>query len=199
VRRAAVGFGNPKPTAAKLALFMVTPLAAGEGTVAMRAVVQRVASASVRVNGVVVGEVGRGLLVFLCAMEGDTASDAQWLCRKLVGLRVFADADGRMNLDLGGVSSEGSGVLVVSQFTLSADLRPKTAKGNRPAFTRAMAPGLAAEMVASCVELLRAQLVPLGHQVQTGQFGADMAVSLVNDGPVTLIFDTRDMQGVTDG
>lgn len=166
----------------------------------MRAVVQRVTSANVRVDGTVVGEIGRGLLVLLCAMEGDTATDVAWLCRKLVGLRVFADSDGRMNLDLAGVpAGNGSGMLVVSQFTLSAELRPRTAKGNRPAFTRAMAPGSAAALVTSCVEQLTAQLAPYGHRVATGQFGADMAVSLVNDGPVTLIFDTRDTPGATDG
>ena len=166
----------------------------------MRAVVQRVASASVRVDGELVGEIGRGLLVFLCAMEGDTVADAEWLCRKLAGLRVFADHEGRMNLDLANLRAcEGSGILVVSQFTLSADLRPKTAKGNRPAFTRAMSPGPAALLVASCVDVLRGQLAAHGHKVATGQFGADMAVSLVNDGPVTLFLDSDDVQGARDG
>jgi D-tyrosyl-tRNA(Tyr) deacylase len=165
----------------------------------MRAVVQRVTSASVRVGGEVVGEIGRGLLVFLCAMEGDTAADAEW-CRKLVGLRVFADHEGRMNLDFASLpAGEGSGLLVVSQFTLSADLRPKTAKGNRPAFTRAMAPGPAASLVASCVDVLRGQLAVHGHKVATGQFGADMHVSLVNDGPVTLVLDSDDVRGARDG
>ncbi len=164
----------------------------------MRAVVQRVTSAAVRVDGEVVGAIGRGLVVLLCAMEGDTMADAEWLCRKVAGVRVFPDSDGRMNRDLAGVpAGEGSGLLVVSQFTLAADLRPNTAKGNRPAFTRAMAPESAAALVASCVELLRTQLAPSGHQVASGQFGADMAVSLVNDGPVTLVFDSRNAQGAT--
>lgn len=166
----------------------------------MRAVVQRVSSASVTVDGQTVGAIGRGLLVLLCAMEGDTDADATWLCRKLASLRVFSDADGKMNLDLAAVpATNGSGMLVISQFTLSADLRPKTAKGNRPAFTRAMAPASATVLVERCVALLRGHLAPAGHVVATGQFGADMAVSLVNDGPVTLVFDSRDVQGAIDG
>ncbi len=166
----------------------------------MRAVVQRVQSASVTVDGQVVGAIDRGLLVLVCALEGDTQDDADWLCRKLVALRVFADANGKMNLALSAVpATKHSGMLVVSQFTLAAELRPKTAKGNRPSFTQAMQPELAERLVGDCVVQLRAALAGFGHSVACGRFGADMAVALVNDGPVTLVFDSRDLQGATDG
>ena len=158
----------------------------------MRAVVQRVREARVTVDGEVVGEVGRGLLVLLCAMEGDVAADADWLLRKLVALRIFPDEAGRMNLGLDAVvGSRNAGVLVVSQFTLSADLTPKQAKGNRPAFVKAMGPAAASMMVDAFVAALSSALGPQGLHVATGRFGADMQVGLVNDGPVTLWFDSR--------
>jgi D-tyrosyl-tRNA(Tyr) deacylase len=113
---------------------------------------------------------------------------------------VFPDASGKMNLDLAGIPVIArSGVLVVSQFTLAADLRPGSAKGNRPSFTQAMSPSLASALVDACVMQLRAGLVNVGHQVACGRFGADMAVALVNDGPVTLVLDSRDLQGARDG
>lgn len=165
----------------------------------MRAVVQRVSEARVVIDGEVVGAIGRGLLVLLCAMDGDVEADAAWILRKLVALRVFPDVEGRMNLALteppvGGATalSGPSGVLVVSQFTLAADLTPKRAKGNRPAFTRAMAPAPAAVMIAGFVKELRLLLAPSSGVVATGRFGADMKVGLINDGPVTLFFDSRD-------
>lgn len=162
----------------------------------MRAVVQRVSEARVTVDGEVVGDVGRGLLVLLCAMEGDRDADLDWVLRKVIALRVFPDADGRMNealTALPAVTDAGpSGLLVVSQFTLSADLSPKTAKGNRPAFTQAMAPGAASVTVDAFVDRARAALSATGHRVATGVFGADMKVSLVNDGPVTLCLDSCD-------
>ena len=169
----------------------------------MRAVVQRVSEARVSVDGEVVGEIGRGLLVLLCAMDGDVEGDLDWVLRKIIALRVFPDADGRMNealTALPATTEHGpTGLLVVSQFTLSADLSPKTAKGNRPAFTRAMAPVPASAMVDAFVERARAALTPDGHRVSTGVFGADMKVSLVNDGPVTLCFDSRDIVAGTSG
>jgi D-tyrosyl-tRNA(Tyr) deacylase len=151
----------------------------------MRALVQRVSSAAVLVDGGVVGAIGPGLLVLACAMDGDTDEDVAWLAAKLPALRVFPDAQDRMNLALG--DAPGRGLLVVSQFTLSADLGPGVSKGNRPAFTAAMAPAPAAAMVDDLVGRLRAA----GCTVETGRFGAHMAVQLVNDGPVTLWLDTR--------
>lgn len=166
----------------------------------VRAIVQRVSRASVEVDGVVVGAVGRGLLVLLCAMEGDTAADERWLLEKLVALRVFADADGKMNrsvVDLAVESADavdaveaGVGVLVVSQFTLAADLTPGRSKGNRPSFTRAAAPAAAREAVDRFVAALRTTL-PSTVAVAAGRFGADMKVTLVNDGPVTLWLDSE--------
>lgn len=163
----------------------------------MRAVVQRVAEARVVVDGAVVGEVGRGYLVLVCAMEGDTDVDLDWMLRKIVALRVFPDEAGKMNLAitalpaLPGVGDGGVGVLVVSQFTLSAALTPTTAKGNRPAFTGAMAPAQALALVERFVTGLRTALQPAGVKVAAGIFGADMKVGLVNDGPVTLWLDSR--------
>lgn len=158
----------------------------------MRAVVQRVHEARVLVDGEVVGEVGRGLLVLLCAMQGDVEADAEWMLRKVTALRIFADEAGRMNLGLEAVAGSAmAGVLVVSQFTLSADLTPKLAKGNRPAFIKAMAPVPAAVMVDAFAAAMTAALAPLGLRVATGRFGADMQVGLINDGPVTLWFDSR--------
>lgn len=144
----------------------------------MRAVVQRVTSASVRVEGELVGEIGRGLCVLVGATHTDTVESARRLAAKLAGLRVFADDAGAMNrsvLDVGGR------VLVVSQFTLYGD----AAKGRRPSFVAA-APGPVAEPL---VEAVVAGLEELGVEVASGRFGADMAVALVNDGPVTILLD----------
>ena len=145
----------------------------------MRAVVQRVARAQVDVEGAAVGAIGRGLLVLVGVAEGDTDADRGWLARKLPALRIFPDDDGKMNRSV--VDIAGS-ILVVSQFTLCADVT----KGTRPSFVAAMAPAEAARQVDALVAELRA-LVP----VQTGRFGADMQVSLVNDGPVTIWLDSR--------
>lgn len=150
----------------------------------MRALVQRVSSAAVVVDGEVVGRIGPGLLVLACAMAGDTDRDVAWLAAKLPALRIFPDAAGRMNTALG--DEPGRGLLVISQFTLSADLGPGVAKGNRPAFTAAMAPGPASAMVDDLIRRLRAG----GCVVEAGRFGAHMDVQLVNDGPVTLWLDT---------
>lgn len=145
----------------------------------MRALVQRVRSARVEVAGEVVGAIDVGLLVFVGAIEGDTHEDAAWVARKLPALRIFADENGKMNRS---VQEAGGKLLVVSQFTLAADI----GKGNRPSFTLALAPDAAKAMIEDMVATMRAA-VP----VATGRFGADMQVHLVNDGPVTVWLDSK--------
>ena len=144
----------------------------------MRAVLQRVAEARVRIDGAVVGEVGRGLLVLLGVAPGDSEEQARWLADKVVGLRIFADADDKMNLS---VAEVGGGVLVVSQFTLYGDC----SKGRRPSFIGAAPPETAIPLYEKFVEAVKANGVP----VATGRFGAMMQVELINDGPVTLILE----------
>ena len=144
----------------------------------MRAVVTRVSSASVSVGGAVVGEISGGFLVLLGVGPEDTEDQAQRLAEKICRARVFSDAAGKMNLDLAAV---GGSLLVVSQFTLYADLRSR-----RPGFSHAGPPDLADRLYEYFMDCCRAQ----GFSVQHGEFGADMAVSSVNDGPVTLLFDT---------
>lgn len=144
----------------------------------MRAVVQRVARAAVRVDGETVGEIGPGLLVLLGVAAGDGADLAEKLAAKIAKLRIFPDADGRFDRS---VADTGGAVLAVSQFTLHAD----TAKGNRPSFSAA-APGPEAEPL---YEAFCAALAAGGVPVQRGRFGAHMEVELVNDGPVTIILD----------
>jgi D-tyrosyl-tRNA(Tyr) deacylase len=144
--------------------------------------VQRVAEASVRVEGVVTGAIGPGLLVLVGITDGDGADDRDWLVRKLVALRVFDDAEGVMNRS---VQDVGGGVLAVSQFTLYASTR----KGNRPSYTAAARPEVAEPAFGAFVAALsQAQ----GKPVPTGMFGAHMAVRLINDGPVTIWLDSRD-------
>ncbi len=141
----------------------------------MKAVLQRVAQARVEIAGQVVGQIGPGLLVLLCAEHGDTDALAERLLAKILKLRIFSDAAGKMNLSLQDVAG---GLLVVSQFTLAADV----AGGNRPSFTGAAPPEEGRRLYSYFVERAR-----LAHSpVQTGQFGADMQVHLVNDGPVTI-------------
>ena len=146
----------------------------------MRAVLQRVSRARVVVGEEVTGAIGPGLLVLLGVAPGDTAAQAQWLADKVVGLRVFNDADGKMNLS---VADVGGAVLVVSQFTLYGDCR----KGRRPSFVEAAPPELAVPLYEAFVAAVRAQGIP----TETGRFGAMMQVELVNDGPVTLIVDSK--------
>lgn len=146
----------------------------------MKAVVQRVKSASVSVQGTVVGAIEHGLLVFLGVCVEDTEAQALQLSRKVAKLRIFADDKAPMNID---VQAVGGDILVVSQFTLHA----QTKKGNRPSFTEA-APGAMAEpLYLKFVESLRHET---NREIQTGRFGADMGVTLINDGPVTIILDT---------
>lgn len=147
----------------------------------MKAVLQRVARASVKVDGTVVSSIGSGLLVLLGVEQGDSEEDAGYLARKSTELRIFADENGKMNRSL---LEEGGALLAVSQFTLLADWR----KGRRPGFTRAAAPDTGQGLYLSFVEAVRR----LGVSVSTGVFGAHMEVELVNDGPVTLILDTRE-------
>lgn len=144
----------------------------------MRALLQRVSAASVRVGGATVGEIGRGFLVLLGVTHGDSAEDAAWLAHKVAGLRLFDDDAGKMNL---GLDDVGGAVLVVSQFTLYGDAR----KGRRPSFIDAADPAVAEPLVDHFAATLRG----LGLEVATGVFGAHMEVALVNDGPVTLLIE----------
>ena len=146
----------------------------------MRAVVQRVTRARVVIDGEAVGDIGQGLLVLLGVTHSDTAEVAAWLADKIVGLRVFNDADGKMNLS---VADVGGGVLVVSQFTLYGDCQ----KGRRPSFIDAARPEVAIPLYEAFVNGVKA----LGVPPATGRFGAMMQVELVNDGPVTLIVDSK--------
>lgn len=146
----------------------------------MRALLQRVAEASVTVDGEVVGRIGPGLLVFVCAMPGDTEETSAKLAAKISKLRLFRDDAGKMNLSL---AQTGGAALVVSQFTLAAD----TSRGNRPGFSGAADPARAE----SLYEQFARDLAALGIPVATGRFGADMDVALVNDGPVTIWLDTQ--------
>ena len=146
----------------------------------MRAVVQRVSSASVQVEGAVVGEIGHGLLVLLGVARDDTPDDAALVAAKVAGLRIFDDEAGKMNR---AVADVGGSVLVVSQFTLLGDCRG----GRRPSYIEAAAPEIANALYETVVGALRA----MGLTVATGVFRAQMAVALVNDGPVTLLLDSR--------
>ena len=146
----------------------------------MRALLQRVTQASVSVEGTTVGQCGAGLLILVCAMQGDTESQADHLASKIAKLRVFKDENGKMNRSVRDI--EGS-ALVVSQFTLAAD----TSRGNRPGFSTAAAPADGQRLY----EYFAAQVQAQGVPVATGRFGADMKVSLVNDGPITIWMDTE--------
>lgn len=147
----------------------------------MRAVVQRVSRAAVAVEGVSVAEIGPGLLVLLGVAADDSEEDVQWLATKIVRMRIFADEGQAMNRS---VVEAGGDALVVSQFTLQAS----TKKGNRPSFIAAARPETAVPLYESFVERLALEI---GRPVPTGRFGADMQVSLVNDGPVTIVIDSK--------
>ena len=147
----------------------------------MRIVLQRVKSASVSIDDVVVGKINQGFLLLVGVGPEDTSADASYLARKIAGMRIFSDENGKMNLSIDQI---GGKILSVSQFTLFAD----TKKGNRPSFTGAASPELATQLYEEFNELLRTEY---GLTVETGEFGADMQVSLVNDGPVTIILDTK--------
>ena len=147
----------------------------------MRALIQRVTNASVSVSGEVIGQCDAGLLILVCAMPDDDETTVDALAQKIAKLRIFKDDTGKMNLSL--LQSQGS-ALVVSQFTLAAD----TSRGNRPGFSGAAKPDIAKALYERFVSALQALEIP----TQTGEFGADMQVSLTNDGPVTLWIDTDD-------
>ncbi|MGB5781050.1 MAG: D-aminoacyl-tRNA deacylase [Eudoraea sp.] len=147
----------------------------------MRAVIQRVSSASVVVNNETISQIGWGFLVLLGIEDSDTSDDIVWLSKKIVNLRIFNDAHGVMNQSL---LETGGDAIVVSQFTLHA----ATKKGNRPSYIRAAKPDIAIPLYESFVNQMETEL---GKQIGTGVFGADMKVSLVNDGPVTIIIDTK--------
>lgn len=150
----------------------------------MRAVIQRVSSARVTIEGTIHGEIGPGLLVLLAVEEADTAADVEWLAGKIVRIRIFNDAAGMMNRSV--VDVEG-GILLVSQFTLFASTR----KGNRPSFIRSARP----ETAIPLCDVFRTEMERLlGRPVATGKFGAMMQVALVNDGPVTLMIDSKDRE-----
>lgn len=147
----------------------------------MRAVIQRVLEAAVTIDGETVSRIGSGLLVLLGVEEIDDATDVEWLAAKIAKMRIFSDAEGKMNL---AVTDTGGEVLVVSQFTLHAS----TKKGNRPSFIRAAAPGHSEPLYeAFCAAMERETGKPAGR----GVFGGDMKISLVNDGPVTIVIDSR--------
>jgi D-tyrosyl-tRNA(Tyr) deacylase len=149
--------------------------------VAMKALLQRVSSARVEIDGRSVGEIGNGLLVFLCAVKGDTDRDLEYIVKKVSKLRIFGDENGKMNLSIMDVKGR---VLVVSQFTLAASTR----KGNRPSFDTAESPERARALCDTFVMNVR----QAGLSVQTGVFAESMAVSLTNDGPVTILIDSRE-------
>src|ERR1700756_2151631 len=148
----------------------------------MRAVIQRVTHANCKVDGNITGEIGIGFLVLLGVEDADTTDDLQWLAQKIASMRIFGDENGLMNKALADVNGD---ILLISQFTLFA----QTKKGNRPGFIRAAKPDKAVPMYEQMIKTLEGLT---GKKVATGVFGADMKISLLNDGPVTIIMDTRD-------
>ncbi|MEA5139685.1 D-aminoacyl-tRNA deacylase [Arcicella rigui] len=147
----------------------------------MIAVIQRVSEASVSIEGNIKGAIQTGFLILLGITHHDTQEDVEWLSKKIVGMRIFSDEDGKMNLDLKSVNGN---ILLISQFTLHAS----TKKGNRPSFIEAARPEIAIPLYESMIQQLQKDL---GQAIQTGEFGADMKVSLVNDGPVTILIDSK--------
>lgn len=150
----------------------------------MRAVIQRVTEATVTINGNVKSQIGKGLLILLGIEESDTQEDIEWLSAKIVKLRVFGDDAGVMNLSVQDIDGE---IIVVSQFTLHA----KTKKGNRPSYIKAAGPQVAVPIYEAFIKKIEKDL---GKPIQTGEFGADMKVALINDGPVTIIIDTKNKE-----
>jgi D-tyrosyl-tRNA(Tyr) deacylase len=150
----------------------------------MRAVIQRVTGATVKIENILYSEIGKGLMVLVGIEETDNAEDIEWLCNKIVQLRIFNDTNGVMNLS---VAETGGEILAVSQFTLHAKIR----KGNRPSYIKAANPGIAIPLYNAFIERL-SQL--LGKKVKTGEFGAMMEVGIINDGPVTILIDTKNKE-----
>ncbi|MES2795786.1 MAG: D-aminoacyl-tRNA deacylase [Bacteroidota bacterium] len=147
----------------------------------MIAVIQRVSEASVKIDGYISGKINQGFLVFLGITHTDDYEDIDWLAKKIVGLRVFSDEEGKMNLDMAAVKGN---LLLISQFTLHSS----TKKGNRPSFIEAAKPEIAIPLYEKMIEKLNSIL---GKRIETGIFGADMKISLINDGPVTIIIDSK--------
>lgn len=150
----------------------------------MRTVIQRVSKASITIGGQVHSQIGWGLLVLLGIEDADTAEDIEWLSNKIVNLRIFDDAGGVMNES---VKDKNGDIILVSQFTLHAS----TKKGNRPSYIKASKPDVAVPLYEKMIEQLSADL---GKRIGTGEFGADMKVELVNDGPVTIVIDTKNKE-----
>ncbi len=150
----------------------------------MRAVIQRVSSANVTINNIVKSSIANGYMILLGVETNDTVEDADWLCNKIIQLRIFNDEAGLMNLDIKAVNGN---ILLISQFTLFASYK----KGNRPSFLQAARPQEAIPLYEYCINYLTQKL---NKPIATGTFGADMQVALVNDGPVTIIMDTKDKE-----
>src|SRR5215831_1685551 len=150
----------------------------------MRAVIQRVSKASVIIDGTVNGQIANGLLVFLGIEDNDTHSDIEWLSNKIINLRIFNDENGVMNISVKDVDGD---ILLISQFTLHAS----TKKGNRPSYIKASKPETAVPIYHKMIKQLS---IDLGKAIQTGIFGADMKVELLNDGPVTIIIDSKNKE-----
>jgi D-tyrosyl-tRNA(Tyr) deacylase len=147
----------------------------------MIAIIQRVSEASVKIEGKIKGEIQMGFLVFLGITHTDTQEDVEWLSKKIVGMRIFFDDEGKMNLDLSAINGN---ILLISQFTIHAS----TKKGNRPSFMEAARPEIAISLYEKMIFQLEKDL---DKPIQTGEFGADMKVALINDGPVTIILDSK--------
>jgi D-tyrosyl-tRNA(Tyr) deacylase len=147
----------------------------------MIAVIQRVSQASVEINGALKEQISRGFLILLGIANNDSEEDVYWLCKKIAAMRIFNDAEGKMNL---GLKEINGSILLISQFTLHAN----TKKGNRPSFLDAARPEQAIPLYEKLIKGLEAEL---GQTIKTGEFGADMKVSLINDGPVTIIVDSK--------
>ncbi|MDI9879916.1 D-aminoacyl-tRNA deacylase [Flectobacillus longus] len=147
----------------------------------MIAVIQRVSEASVTIDNQVKGSINAGFMILLGVTHTDTQEDVEWLSKKIVGMRIFSDEEGKMNLDLKAIEGD---ILLISQFTLHAS----TKKGNRPSFIEAAKPDIAIPLYESMIVQLEKEL---GKSIQTGEFGADMKVALINDGPVTIVIDSK--------
>lgn len=150
----------------------------------MRAVIQRVTEAAVRIDGAIKGEIGNGLMILLGIEDADNAEDIAWLTKKIVNLRIFDDENGVMNISL---LDAKANILLISQFTLHAQV----AKGNRPSYIKAAKPDISIPLYEAMIKSLEATV---GHKIETGTFGADMKVSLINDGPITILIDTKNRE-----
>ena len=150
----------------------------------MRVVVQRVSQSNVKVSGEVIGEINEGLMVLVSFVDEDNDTDLGWMTKKIINLRIFNDDEGKMNRS---VQDVGGDILLISQFTLHGS----TKKGNRPSFIKAAKPDFANVMYERFIKILEQSL---GKKIQTGEFGGDMKVSLVNDGPTTIIIDSKDKE-----